>query len=97
MNEWIQKFKSFRTATKVLVLVALLNFAAFFISCMVLGGDALNGHITAGHYFLASHGKLTETSEAVFRYSRLHAISVFITHPLAMIAMWLDGGKSGPR
>jgi hypothetical protein len=56
----------------------------FVAVASLLGGDATNGKIANGHFFLANHGKLTEVSEGVFRYSLWHARSLFITHPLAM-------------
>ena len=44
-----------------------------------LGGDALNGRIADGHFFVANKGSLREVSEAVFTYSRWHALSVLFT------------------
>jgi hypothetical protein len=67
----------------------LANFAAFIVGSLYLGGDALSGKAVAGHYFLSSHGYLTEISRATFTYSEWHARSVFITHPLAMLCCWL--------
>jgi hypothetical protein len=71
------------------VLLALVNFAAFFCIALLIGGDALNGHSDAGHYYLNNHGRLTEVSRAVFTYSKWHAISVLVTHPLAILCGWL--------
>lgn len=68
-------------------MVALINFASFVIIAQYIGGDAVNGHPSGGHYFLASHGRLTEVSRAVFEYSRWHTISLFVTHSLAFLAL----------
>lgn len=68
-----------------IVLLGLLNFFVFFCTAMYLGGDAINGHSSNGHYYLADHGHLTEVSRAVFAYSKWHVISVWITHPLAIV------------
>ncbi len=66
--------------------VALVNFAAFWLIAVYLGGDAVNGKVQGDHFYLMSHGKYTEVSRAVFDYSKWHVYSVWITHPLAFIA-----------
>jgi hypothetical protein len=66
------------------VVAAILNFVTFWCVGVALGGDALNGKREGERYFLANHGKLTEVREPVWRYSRAHAISVTITHPLGL-------------
>jgi hypothetical protein len=70
---------------KILVAVGMLNFVVFIVVAIAIGGDALNGHEANGHYYLNSHGTDTEVSRIVFMYSKVHAMSVFITHPLALI------------
>ena len=69
------------------VVVGFVNFFAFFVISTRLGGDALNGYERDGHYYVSSQGRATEVSEIQWRLSRLHAISIWITHPLAMAAM----------
>jgi hypothetical protein len=78
--------KAAKTVCLVLLILGLLNFALFMIGTAYLGGDAGNGKIDAGHYFLADHGRLTEVSKSVFQYSKLHAASLFFTHPVAIIS-----------
>jgi hypothetical protein len=65
--------------------IAAINFAAFVVGAIYLGGDAVNGHEAAGRYFLSMHGKLTEVSRGVFEYSLWHTCSVFVTHGLAIL------------
>jgi hypothetical protein len=77
-------------------IVALVNFISFAIIADYLGGDAVNGHQAAGHYFLAYHERLTEVSRAVFEYSWWHVMSLFVTHPLAMLVGWLAMRKRKP-
>ena len=77
--------------------VAVINFVAFFIIAILLGGDAINGMIKDGHYYLASHGRYTEVTEGVFNYSRHHAYSVFVTHPVGMVAAWYLGRMSASK
>jgi hypothetical protein len=69
-----------------MVAAGAANFAAFFAAAVALGGDAVNGCIRDGHYFLAEHGHYTPVSYQVFLYSRWHAYSVFVTQPLALLA-----------
>jgi len=69
-------------------IVAIINFLSFVTIAEFLGGDAVMGHMAAGHYFLGYHGKMTEVSRAVFQYSLWHSLSVVVTTPLAMLA-WL--------
>jgi hypothetical protein len=42
--------------------LAVLNFIVFAIASLYLGGDALNGHVTANQYFLCAHGSCTEVT-----------------------------------
>jgi hypothetical protein len=78
-----------------LFLIGIANFFWFFVESSSIGGDALNGHLRDGHYFLGSHGVYTEVSAATWNWSRAHAISVFVTHPMALgagIVFVLTGG-----
>jgi len=69
--------------------LGIANFFVFVFVALYIGGDAINGRMADGHYFLSNHGRLTEVSRGVFTYSKWHAISVFFTHPLAMLCAWL--------
>lgn len=69
----------------IVFVVAVVNFVAFLIGAAKLGGDAVNGKMENGRYYVADHGKLTEVSRAAFTYSRIHCYTVFITHPLAIL------------
>ena len=66
--------------------VGIANFAAFAIVASILGGDAVNGKVQDGHFYLGSHGRYTEVSQATYDYSRAHTHSVWVTHPLAIFA-----------
>jgi hypothetical protein len=80
-----------------LVIVGFVNFFWFFFESMSIGGDALNGKVVEGHYFVSSHGALTEVDRSTWEWSRIHAISVFITHPLALLGMaYLVIGRAFP-
>jgi len=68
--------------TFVLVFV---NFFVFVCFSIALGGDALNGYINGGHYFVCAHGGCVEVSRSVWTYSYWHAISAFIGIALVFV------------
>ena len=72
----------------VVFIAAIINFVAYAVIAGVLGGDAFNGEIKNGSYYLASHGKDVEVSRLVWLYSYWHTIIVFITHPAGMIGLF---------
>ena len=56
-----------------LIAVGLINFLVFVVSYAIIGGDAANGKIEAGRYFVRGHflrhgaaGHSTEVSEPVW-------------------------------
>ncbi len=49
-----------------------VNFALFAVISLASGGDALNGKIEAGRYFLSSHGRYTEVPKSFYYFSLLH-------------------------
>jgi len=73
----------------VLFFGGALNFLIYWHVAGSLGGNALNGKIENGKYFLASHGRLTEVSPAVWKYSEAHARSISITHLLGTLGLLL--------
>jgi len=77
------KAKTIIVLCKIIFGLCALNFAAFWLIAVYLGGDALSGGIRDGRYLLMSHGVYTEVSREVFEYSRLHAQSIEFTHPVA--------------
>jgi hypothetical protein len=87
-------------AAKIFVYLVAANFIAFGIASLWFGGDAIEGRVIGGHYFLNYKGHFTEVSRAVFVYSGWHAFSVFITFPLAWIiglALGTVGRDDAPR
>jgi hypothetical protein len=69
----------------VVTAVALLDFVSYLIATSYLGGDAVNGKIEGGRYYLWGlyHGTKTyhEVSQAVFTFSRLHTYSLLFFGP----------------
>ena len=85
--------KALVVAAHVFMLVTILNFVIFAAVATYLGGDAVNGRIEGGRYYLfgvrTENGwkkRHTEVSERVFTYSKWHAYSVIVTWPLMMAA-----------
>jgi hypothetical protein len=78
-----------RRILQVVFALGFVNFLVFWFGAVYLGGDAISGKAVDGHYFLSSHGHLTEVSQRVFDYSKWHTRSVSVTHPLAMFCGWL--------
>lgn len=69
----------------LLVTLGVLNFLIFMTVSTMLGGSAPNGKMEGGKYFLGSHGDYTEVPQSTYEYSRLHANSLHVTHPLIII------------
>lgn len=75
-----------RRVFQAVFILGMLNFVLFFLVSSYLGGDAANGRVEAGRYFVGSHGRLTEVTADAFLFSLWHARSLFVTHPLAILA-----------
>ena len=67
-----------------LIPIAAAMFLAFLADSTSLGGDALNGYVRDGHYFVASHGSVTEVSRSQWEWDQLLGTLMFITFPLGM-------------
>jgi hypothetical protein len=79
-----------RAALPYLALVAIaVGFINFFWSVgeSTTIGDAMNGYQQDGHYFVRLRGGYAEVTRATWEWSRIHGVSVLITHPLAMAGM----------
>ena len=75
---------------RIVVAVAIVNFLSFWIISIASGGDALSGKVEGGKYYVAHRGNYTEVSQEFFYYSRVHTVSVFVTHALAIACgTWL--------
>ncbi len=72
--------------------VGMLNFLIFMAGAIYLGGDAVNGKVEGGRYYLfgvrteSGRKVYTEVTEPVFAYSRWHVYCLFATWPLVMAA-----------
>jgi hypothetical protein len=79
-----------RKLATVLGALWILNLVVYIGVAVLIGGDAINGHIDSGHYFLATHGRLTEVTRATFEYSRWHTYILWVHFLVAFgLAGWL--------
>ena len=81
-----------RKLTTVVAALWLVNFGAYIIIAILIGGDAINGHAGSGRYYLAMHGHLTQVSRTVFEYSRWHTYLLWCHTAIVMILViwnWL--------
>ena len=88
--------KTFHKTGELAIFIGVVNFLLFVLISVLIGGDAMNGKIENGHYYLGNHGHLREVSALLFRYSQLHFYSLFVTLPLlafASVAYRLTGGE----
>lgn len=80
------------------IVIGLANFIAYTIMYMFLGGEAVNGFVRIGldgqpEYFLQSgqhSGEVPfgpQVSQALFVYSGIHSISIWLTVAAIMLAM----------
>ncbi|PZO15739.1 MAG: hypothetical protein DCF25_13190 [Leptolyngbya foveolarum] len=70
------------------IAVGVVIFLAFLAASARLGGDALNGYQENGRYYVADHGEVAAVSERAWRLNRLQGRSLYVTHPLLLIAMF---------
>lgn len=85
-----------------IIIVGLLNFLLYTIVYAALGGDAHNGdrrklvdaagierfaYFVRGHFIRDPAGQEREVNRAMWIYSYLHSISVFVTSAAMLISM----------
>lgn len=61
------------------IAISFINFWWVFVEHFYIGGDALNGYMSNGHYYLSTQTQLRyiEVSEYVWKWSYFHSLSVF--------------------
>ena len=85
MSVEIAESETVSGTTKVLGVIAIVNFVAFLAIGAYLGGYA-RGHIAGAPYFLKWYGHPTEVSAGIYRYSRWHEYAMLSTHAIAFIS-----------
>lgn len=76
------------------LVLGLLNFFTFIAISEHLGGDALNGYIQAGKYYVCAHGSCVQVSPETWQYSYWHAVTAMggILFSFAEIALFVNTG-----
>lgn len=69
------------------MLVAWINFAAFLLGALYLGGDAQNGHIAGTHFFLCRYegGQCHEVPAAVWHWIYWQAIAAILSTSMLIV------------
>jgi hypothetical protein len=74
-------FKTISKRAKIILystaILALVNFASFWLAAVYLGGDALNGYVQGQHYYICAHGACHEVTRSIWHYSYWHTITAF--------------------
>jgi len=76
-----------------IVVVGMLNFLGYTLAYDYIGGDAKNGWIEDGVYYVRGHflrgsaGRERTVSRGVWIYSYLHSISIWPTHAAVLLSM----------
>jgi hypothetical protein len=70
-------------------LLAFVNYVAFVLAAVMIGGDAINGmkYTADGAFYLALHGAPTEVHPGVWLYSIAHMASVVGMVVMALVTM----------
>ncbi len=71
--------------TRILFVVTVLNFGVWGIANSVIHGDAINGKIEHGKYYVAMKGRYTEVSPGVYLYSFVHTCTNFVLFPATIL------------
>ncbi len=80
-----------------IIILGLANFASYTVMYWYLQGDAKNGAVIDGKYYLRGHflhsreGRRTEddVSRSVWMYSYVHSISIWPTVGAVLVAMFI--------
>ncbi len=78
--------KAVEKVYSVLIVLAVVNFFAFMIITLLIGGSGVTGKIENGRYYVGSHGIYTEVSQTVYTFTVIHSCSHFPMFTLAFAA-----------
>jgi len=73
---------------KPFVFIGILNFTLYGAIVLFIGGTA--EYATADKYFVSNHGHLTEVSETIYNYSKIHGYSLIITFTLLAMGIFVS-------
>ncbi|HEY6456942.1 MAG TPA: hypothetical protein VIY90_16840 [Steroidobacteraceae bacterium] len=78
-----------RTLGALVVVLAIINFAAYVAIAFYLHGDAWNGYSAAGHYFLREHARYTEVTRGVYQFSWWYSLVLMVHWAFAVIICFI--------
>jgi uncharacterized protein with PQ loop repeat len=64
-----------RATLQVLAAICFVNFPAWCVIAMLMGGTPDSGASGADKFFLSNHGTLTQVSHAIYIYSYVHTMA----------------------
>jgi len=70
-------------------MVTILSFGAWGVLTLVIHGDAINGKIENGKFYVAMKGMYTEVPWEVYLYSLVHTCTNFVLFPATIISGFL--------
>lgn len=92
-----RRYPRLKMIADLLIIVAMANFVLFTAGAARLGGDALNGKVENGSYYVMTKGKYTQIPRAVWIYSRIHAIALIVNFVAAIgtyfLVVFLERGR----
>jgi hypothetical protein len=83
-------FRELHGVTRALIVLALVDFLVFAILTVAIGGDAGDGAVRDGRFFVANHGVEREVGAATWWVSRVLGLSLYILWPAAILAFAID-------
>ena len=72
----------------LIIAIGFINFLSCTAFGGQLGGTAVSDYQESGRFYVSNRGRLTQVSEANWKLIWLWGISLYITHPLSMVAMF---------
>ena len=75
------------------VVIGMVNFLTYTIAYGYIGGDAKNGRVADGVYYVRGHflhgaeGQETAVPKGLWIYSYVHSISIWPTHAAVLLSM----------
>lgn len=84
------RFGQLHRITRTLLVVALVDFLFFAALTIALQGDAADGIVRDGRYFVGNHGVLHEVSRGTWELSRVVGYSLYAVWTAAIAAFAVD-------
>ena len=91
---WAIDTRQIKNLCQALILVGFANFFVFSVVASRIGGNAGDGMVQAGRYYLGVKSHYTQVGQNIYMYSLWHGYSLLVTHPLIILSAvalsWLE-------